>query len=350
MRLRRVSPNSVGWSRRRAGRGWIFLDADGNRLPAADADRCRLLVIPPAWRDVWICPIPHGHIQAVGIDDAGRRQYIYHEQWRIQRDAAKYDRLLVVARRLPQAREQVLEHLALAGMPRERALAAAFRMLDLGYFRVGGEAYADANGSYGLATLLKSHVRMSRGGLVFEFVAKSGLENRILLTDEPLLGAITLMRRRRGGTDELLAFREGSRWRDVTTTDINEYVKEVIREEVSAKDFRTWHGTVLAAIALATSPHSPNTRTGRRRAVAQAMREVAEDLGNTPAVARKAYVDPRLIDLYEDGHTIEPALRRLGKAADLGTPEAHEVAERAVARLLAKAPKSRDQSRLQERA
>jgi DNA topoisomerase IB len=296
-------------------------------------------VIPPAWQDVWICPIPNGHIQAVGTDDAGRRQYIYHEQWRIQRDAAKYDRLLLVARRLPQARDQVLEHLALSGMPRKRALATAFRMLDLGYFRVGGEAYADANGSYGLATLLKSHVRMSRGGLVFEFIAKSGLEQQIRLADELLLDSIRTMRRRRGGTDELLAFREGRRWRDVTTTDINEYVKEVIREDVSAKDFRTWHGTVLAAVALATSSHRSDTPSGRKRAVAQAMREVAEDLGNTPAVARKAYVDPRIIDLYEDGITIGPALRRLAKDADLDTPKAHEVAERAVARLLARSPR-----------
>jgi DNA topoisomerase IB len=344
MRLRRVSPNDIGWRRRRAGRGWVYLDADGVRLAAADAGRCQALVIPPAWQQVWICPWPNGHIQAVGIDAAGRRQYLYHEQWRLQRDADKFDRLLVVSRRLPTAREQVLVHLGLPGMPRERALATAFRMLDLGYFRVGGESYAEANGSFGLATILKSHVRMLHGALMFEFLAKSGQQQQILLTDPYLLDSLTVMRRRRGGTPELLAYREGRQWRDITTADINAYVKAVIRSEVSAKDFRTWHGTVLAAIALATSPISPTTQAKRKRAVAQAMREVAEYLGNTPAVARKAYVDPRVIDLYEDGTTIERALRRLGPSPDLTVPENYAVAERAVGKLLRQSPKSTNRS------
>jgi DNA topoisomerase I len=344
MRLRRVSPNEPGWRRRRAGRGWVYLDVDGTRLDPVAVARCQALVIPPAWQEVWICPVPNGHIQAVGTDAAGRRQYLYHEQWRVQRDADKFDRLLVVSRRLPKARAVVASHLRLPGMPRERALATAFRMLDLGYFRVGGESYAEAHGTYGLATILKSHVRHVHGTLQFAFLAKSGQQQLITIADPDLLETVAIMRRRRGGSRELLAYLEGRRWRDVTTADINAYVKAVIRAEASAKDFRTWHGTVLAAIALAKSEIPPTTAARRKRAVAAAMREVAEYLGNTPAVARRAYVDPRVLDLYEDGTTIAAALRPLGEDPDFRLPENYAVAERAVGKLLRQAPQSSGRS------
>lgn len=258
MRLRRMSPNEdTGWTRRRAGQGFSYVDQDGRRLTGEDLARVKALVIPPAWSDVWISPAPNGHIQAVGTDAAGRRQYLYHEEWRKKRDADKFDRILTVAQRLPAARKRVLADLALDGMPRERALAAAFRMLDLGYFRVGGESYVEANGSYGLATLLKSHVKARRSELIFEFVAKSGKEQHIVLTDPALREAVTVLRNRRSGGDELLAYRKGSRWVDVTSTDINGYVKERIRADVSAKDFRTWHATVHASIALALVARRP---------------------------------------------------------------------------------------------
>lgn len=333
-RLRRVSPSSPGWTRRRAGRGFVYLDEHGDRLPPEQAARCRELVIPPAWRQVWICPHPNGHIQAVGTDDAGRRQYLYHPVWRQQRDEAKHDRVLEVAARLPRARRRVAEHLALDGMPAERVLAAAFRLLDLGFFRIGGEAYAEANGSYGLATIGKQHCRVEGEQVVFEYVAKSGRQRLVALADEPVREVVQALRRRRGGGEELLAYRSGRRWVDVTSADINAYVKDVVGGEVSAKDFRTWHGTVLAAVALAVSSRAASSPTARKRAVARAMREVSEYLGNTPAVARASYVDPRLVDLYEDGRTIEPALSRLGEGAAFGEPATHGAIERAVLRLL----------------
>ena len=344
VRLRTVSPNQPGWVRRRAGRGFVYLDLDKQRLSGPDLERCRRLVIPPAWQDVWICPADNGHIQAVGTDAAGRRQYLYHDDWRRRRDADKHDRVLKVAKRLPRAREHVEQHLTLPGMPREKALATAFRLLDLGFFRIGGETYAEENGSHGLATLTRGEVRISGPRLQFHFVAKSGKEQLVTLVDDQVRSAIETLRRRGSGDDELLAYRVGRRWRDVTSDDINAYVKQVIGGDVSAKDFRTWHATVLAAIALAVSANTVESPTARKRAVARAMREVADYLGNTPTVARASYVDPRIIDLFEDGHTIEHALVRLGDQAAPG-PATHGAMERAVLRLLTHSPRASQRAR-----
>jgi DNA topoisomerase IB len=320
------------------GRGFVYLDGEGRRLCSEDGQRCRDLVIPPAWRDVWISPYPNGHLQAVGTDDAGRRQYLYHPYWREKRDAAKHERVLTVAARLPTARERVHEHLQLPGMPRERALATAFRLLDLGFFRVGGESYAEENGSYGLATLAKEHVHTEGSTVVFEYVAKSGKHRHVAVADEDVRVAITTLKRRRGGGEDLLAYRRGSTWVDVTSSDINEYVKDVVGGEVSAKDFRTWHATVLAAVALAVSSPVSQSPTARKRAVSRAMQEVSQYLGNTPTVARASYVDPRVIDLYEDGITIEGALDQLGRDVSFGQPATHGAVERAVLELLQTSP------------
>ncbi|MDT7579346.1 MAG: topoisomerase, partial [Pseudonocardiales bacterium] len=317
--------------------------------------RIKELVIPPAWDDVWICEPANGHIQAVGTDDAGRRQYLYHTAWREQRDQLKHDRILVVARRLAKARDRADLDLERSGMPRERALATAFRLLDLGFFRVGGESYVEANGSYGLATLLRRHVRIERGDLVFSYVAKSGKHRRLILSDPPSVRAVRTMLRRRGGGQELLAYQDGRRWRDVTSSDINGYVKELIGGDCSAKDFRTWHATVLAAVILAESADSGATQTARKRAVSRAMAEVSEYLGNTPTIARKSYVDPRVIDLFEDGVTIQSALARVVKRGDVAAadvpaaehdelPETHGDIERAVLRMLKQAPKASGRS------
>lgn len=314
------------------------MDSNGERLDAVDVSRCKALVIPPAWETVWICPYENGHIQAVGTDDAGRRQYLYHPVWRAKRDTAKHDRVLTVAARLPRARERVVEHLAQEGQSRERVLATAFRLLDLGFFRIGGESYAEANGSYGLATILKEHVTTEGDTVVFEYVAKSGKERLVAVADEKVRETVTALKRRRGGGDELLAYRDGRRWVDVTSADINEYVKEVVGGEVSAKDFRTWHATVLAAVALAVSTHAATSPSARKRAVNRALQEVAEYLCNTPTVARASYVDPRVIDLFEDGVTIEHALRRLGEHTEVGQPATHGAIERATLQLLKKAP------------
>ncbi|GAB3592394.1 DNA topoisomerase IB [Angustibacter peucedani] len=346
MRLRTVSPTQPGLSRRRRGKGFLYFDRDERVTDAEVITRIKALVIPPAWDDVWICRWPNGHIQAVGTDAAERRQYLYHQEWRRQRDQAKHDRVLEVAARLPKARQQVSQHLALDGMPRERALATAFRLLDLGFFRIGGETYAEQNGSYGLATIMRDHVTVTDDEIVFEYVAKSGKERYVALGEPEVLEAVRALKRRRGGGEELLAFREGrGPWRDITSEDINEYVKQVVGGEVSAKDFRTWHGTVLAAVALAVSTNAATNPTARKRAVARAMREVSDYLGNTPTVARASYVDPRVVDLFEDGVTVEHALRKLGEGAGPGHPATHGAIEKAVLRMLRQAPASKTRAR-----
>lgn len=346
-RMRTVSPHSPGWTRRRSGRGFSYVNASGARLDLDQVARCRALVIPPAWKEVWICPQPNGHIQAVGTDDAGRRQYLYHPQWREERDRAKHERVLEVAERLPVARERVAEHLALAGMPRERALAAAFRLLDLGFFRVGGEGYVESGGSYGLATIEKQHVRLDGDAVVFDYTAKHGKHRVLSLTDEAISEVVGTLLRRRGEEQDLLAFKDADGWHDITSTDINAYVKDTIGGdvEVSAKDFRTWHATVLAAVALAVSTHAAETPTARKRAVTRAMQEVSEYLGNTPTVARASYVDPRVIDLFEDGTTIEPALTELGAEVAFGQPATHGAVERAVLDLLRTPAPSQNRAR-----
>ena len=294
-----------------------------------DIERCRALTIPPAWRDVWICPVANGHLQAVGTDDAGRRQYLYHPAWRARQDKAKFERVLDVAARLPRARRVVAEHLALPGMPPERALGAAFRLLDLGFFRIGGEAYAEDNGSYGLATIEKQHVHFENGSIVFEYPAKSGQERLVAVADDAVRAAVKDLHRRRGGGPQLLAYRDGRRWCDVTSSDINAFLKTIIGGEVSAKDFRTWHGTVLAAAALAAAD-GPASQRGRTSAVRTAMADVAEYLGNTPRIARASYVDPRVIDLFESGVTIASTLRR----GTMTNESDRERVERAVLRML----------------
>jgi DNA topoisomerase IB len=219
-------------------------------------------------------------------------------------------------------------------MPRERSLAAAFRLLDLGFFRIGGEIYAEENGSYGLATLRKQHARIEGGAVVFDYVAKSGNQRMVAIADDSVLEVVRVLKRRRGGGEELLAWKNGAGWTDLVSEDINAYVKEVVGPEASAKDFRTWHATVLAAIALAAAPPPPRSAAATKREVARAMREVADYIGNTPAVCRASYVDPRVIDRFSDGVTIKASLRRSGGAAAFGAPATHGAVERAVLRLL----------------
>ena len=211
----------------------------------------RDLVIPPAWTDVWVTPYPNGHLQAVGTDDAGRRQYLYHPDWRTRRDGQKFEKMLSFGRALSKAREQVLLDLGAEGMSQERACAVAVRLLDLGYFRIGNDVYAEENQSFGLTTLERRHVHRQGNKLVFEFTGKSGIDHRIEIDDVGAVEALEVMRRRRGNDARLLAWKDGKRWRPIDSAQVNEYVGRTTRMEATAKDFRTWHATVIAAASLA---------------------------------------------------------------------------------------------------
>jgi DNA topoisomerase IB len=258
---------------------------------------------------VWICPFPNGHLQATGVDAAGRRQYLYHPQWRQLRDRMKFDRVTAAAHHLPEARRRVAGDLDGRGMPLERAAALAVRLLDLGYFRIGNDYYADANGSFGLTTLERKHVRRQGEGLAFRFIGKSGIEHLVVIDDPEALAALKVLRTRRDGGTRLLAYRTPSGWADLTSAAVNLYLSDLFEGDFTAKDFRTWHATVIAAESLALSPESSRTATGRKRAVKKAVADVSGYLGNTPTIARASYIDPRVLDLYEAGETIAEAAR-----------------------------------------
>jgi DNA topoisomerase IB len=333
-RLRRVDCSGPGITRRRRGRGFEYRDDAGRRI--ADGEvlaRIRELAIPPAWKDVWVCPYPNGHLQATGTDAAGRKQYRYHDEWRARRDQEKFDAMLDFAATLPRMRRRVRRDLRGKDLDRTRVLACATRLLDLGFFRIGGEDYAEENDSYGLATLLKRHVRLEDEAIVFDYEAKSGKRRVQEITDPAVREVVAALKRRRGGGRELLAHRDGRRWVDVRSDDINEYVKGATASEHSAKDFRTWNATVLAAVALA-GREVPDTKTGRQRAIRAAIEAVAALLGNTAAVCRSSYIDPRVIDRYHSGWTIAPALEDLGGAPELANEATRTQVESAVLDLI----------------
>lgn len=293
MRLRRSDPGRAGYGRRRSGKGWTFLDRHGERVRDPDTLAwLGQLVIPPAWSDVWIAPYPNGHILATGTDAAGRRQYLYHPQWRRKRDEAKFDHVLEVARRLPTLRERVAGDLAGRGLNRDRVLATVARLLDMGTFRVGNEQYAvGEDATFGVSTLRPEHARCRGGCVVFEFPAKGGIEQVRRIEDPQLCQVLTDLRRRRRTEERLFGYWDGRAWRDVRSDEVNGYLRDASGGEMTAKDFRTWHATVRAATELATVG-TQRSVTARRRAVAGVMRAVAELLGNTPTVARTSYVDP----------------------------------------------------------
>jgi DNA topoisomerase IB len=308
-RLRRADCSAAGIHRRKRGRGFSFEDVQGTTITDEETmQRIRDLTIPPAWTDVWVCLDPLGHIQATGQDEAGRKQYRYHDRWDRRRATRKYTAMREFAVALPKLRRVVRRDIELEGMPRERALATAVRLLDLGFFRVGGEEYAEANESYGLATIRGEHVRREGEEIVFDFPAKSNQRRIQAISDAATIASLETMRRRRGGGADLLAWKEGRRWRDLRSDDINDYIQEVIGSEFSAKDFRTWSGTVLAAAALA-GEEKPASEAAAKRTVNRAVKTVAAALGNTPAVCRRSYIDPRVFDRYRDGETIDVGRR-----------------------------------------
>jgi DNA topoisomerase I len=333
-RIRRVDCSGPGIRRRRRGRSFSYEDPAGEAVTDPEVlARIRALAIPPAWKDVWICPIPTGHLQAVGTDAAGRRQYLYHEAWRTRRDQAKFDHMLEFAHALPRLRERAAEHLAADGLDRERVLACATRLLDRGFFRMGTEGYAEQNQTYGLATIQKRHVRLDGDLITFDYAAKSGKRRLQSVLDPPVREVVAQLKRRRGGPD-LLAYKRGRAWVDVRSDDINDYIKEQTGGDFTAKDFRTWTATVLAAVAMASSFPQARSRTARARAISRAVQEVANYLGNTPAVCRASYIDPRVFDRYRSGLTIAGALEQLGQIDEEGEPAHQGPIEEAVLDLI----------------
>jgi len=292
-RLKRIDPNRPGLSRIRKGRGFAYVDGSGAAVDAETRDRIRGLAIPPAWQDVWICTDPAGHIQATGIDAAGRKQYRYHDLWRARRDRQKHRRVEGFGASLKRLRRKVSRDLARPGLPREKVLAGAVRLLDRSALRVGGEEYAKQNGSYGLATLRSDHATVDGDTVDLVFDGKSGKAHAVRVRDKGLARLITSMKRE--DAEELFGWRDDQGWHDVRAADVNAYLRSVIGEDYSAKDFRTWHATVLTAALL-----SGHDRSEGRRAVTAVVRQVAEQLGNTPAVCRASYIDPRIVDRFLD--------------------------------------------------
>jgi DNA topoisomerase I len=314
----------------------VYHDAGGARIEDPEVlARVRALGIPPAWKDVWICSDERGHLQATGTDAAGRKQYLYHPDWRVRRDAEKFEDMARFARALPDLRERVSADLEGEGLTRERVQACAIRLLDRGFFRIGSEQYTVQNESYGLATMRKSHVTLAADGeMVFDYPAKSG-QRRIQGIVDPQAGeVVAALKRRRGGGEELLAYKEGRRWRDLRSEDINEYIKDATGDDFSAKDFRTWNATVLAAVALSVAGQVAGSPTGRKRAISRAVKEVAHYLGNTPAVCRASYIDPRVFDAYRGGLVIGKPLQEALDGDDGELPIHHRALEEAVLDLI----------------
>ena len=319
-RLRRADCSGPGITRRRSGRGFAFYDDDGERVDEPEVlQRIGELGIPPAWKDVWICPYPNGHLQATGVDAAGRKQYRYHDAWRTRRDAEKFEAMTRFAKALPGLREQVEADLAATDeLTRDRVLACAVRLLDRGFFRIGTEEYTVTNESFGLATMRKEHVQIEDGQMVFDYPAKSG-KRRIQAVVDPLaLEIVSKLKRRRGGGDELLAFRAGRRWVDVRSDDINAYLKQATGDDFSAKDFRTWSATVIAVAGAG------RLRPGARQQDLAQTRDHARDPGDLALPGQHARRVPRVLH--------RPArVRRLPRRAR-ARPEGHHRGARRRAR------------------
>jgi DNA topoisomerase-1 len=336
LRLRRSNPSLPGYTRIPRGAGFGYRDVDGSPLTDPDAlSRIKHLAIPPAWREVWICRDPLGHLQATGLDAAGRLQYRYHDRWREQQDRKKFTLMVAFAQTLPGMRKEVIKTMrAGTQLDRARVLACAVRLLDVGLFRIGSEVYEREDGHLGLATIARANVSAADGRLIFDYIAKEGVR-RLQTIEDPLCSQIVAaLKRRRGGGEHLFAYREGREWHPVHSQHINDFLKRLIGEQFSAKNFRTWNGTLLAAVALAGCEQDCVSERGRRKAIRQATTEVSQVLGNTPAVARGSYIDPRVFDRFLSGWTIAGELRRID-GRSLAEEERRAAIELAVLDLLA---------------
>jgi DNA topoisomerase-1 len=320
-----------GW-RREGRRRFRYLDSRGNRISDPDKlERLESLAIPPAWKDVWISPRAGAKLQATGVDSAGRRQYLYHPEYRARQEQAKYDKLIRFAERLPDLREAMSEHMEKDPLDRERVSAIAVRLINLGWFRVGSERYARESRTYGITTLNKSHVSVRGSRIVFRFRGKQRIWVRAQVVDRELADAIKELRAVKGGRRLFRYEWEGDLY-NLTSKRLNDYIGIYMGEEFTAKDFRTWGGTLLAAVALAEREPA-ETEAERKRAVAAVMRRVAERLGNTSAVTRASYVSPAVVEQYLDGRTVDdfrPRHLRVVGARDI----ALDVEEQALLSLL----------------
>lgn len=322
--LRYVTDHLPGIRRKRAGRGFSYIGPDGGRI--TDPKRLawfKRLAIPPAWNDVWICPLKNGHLQATGRDARGRKVYRYHPRWREVRDEVKYGRMLAFGRALPRIRERVNEDLRRRGLPREKVLAAIVSLLEKTAIRVGNEEYARENRSYGLTTLRDRHAEVGDTKIVFHFKGKAGKTHEIPISDRRLARIVARAQDLPG--QELFQYLddEGEQ-HSVDSGDVNDYLREISGDDFTAKDFRTWSGTVLAAWALAEF-EQVDSQAQAKKNVVRAIERVAERLGNTPAVSRKSYVHPQIIDAYLDGDVVRAARRsadkQLGESLRQLTPE-----------------------------
>jgi DNA topoisomerase-1 len=307
--LRYVSDDRPGIRRKRAGKGFSYIGPDG--APIRDEEtlrRIKSLAIPPAWQDVWICPHPNGHLQATGRDAKGRKQYRYHPRWRATRDETKYERMIAFGRALPHIRERVEHDMGLPGLPREKVLATVVRLLETTLIRVGNQEYAKANRSFGLTTMRDRHVEVDGATLRFEFRGKSGIRHSVDLHDRRLARIVKRCRDLPGY--ELFQYLDDAGQRQtIDSADVNDYLRAISGEDFTAKDFRTWAGTVLAALALQEF-ESFDSQAQAKRNIVGAIQNVAERLGNTPAICRKSYVHPAVIDAYLEGAMLDSLRQR----------------------------------------
>ncbi|MEJ2817684.1 DNA topoisomerase IB [Caulobacter sp. CCG-8] len=293
-----VNDQEQGIRRLAHGKGFAYADEDGRPVKdEATLDRIKALAIPPAWTNVWICPDPNGHIQAVGRDQKGRKQYRYHLEWRADRDARKYDRMAAFGRALPRLRRRIETDLARRGLPREKVLAAVVSLLELTLIRVGNDEYAKTNKSFGLTTMQKRHLKLAGGGAVFEFRGKSGKMHRTGFRDRRLARIVGACQELRGQRLFQYLDEDGQR-RAIESSDVNDYIRTVCGDDFSAKDFRTWYGSLAALEALSLSP-KPATKTEAKRTLNTCVKAVAGLLGNTPAVCRAAYIHPKVLEAFE---------------------------------------------------
>lgn len=334
-RTRRADTTGPGIRRIRRGPGFSYHEEDGELISdEATLERVRSLAVPPAWTDVWICPDPRGHVQATGYDDAGRKQYRYHDDWRAHRDRIKFREMLSFARGLPKLRKRVAADLDRPGLVFRRVSGCAVSLLDLGLFRVGSERYETENESYGLTTLKCRHVSFEDGAATFDYPSKSGQRSRHKISDPGVMPTLWALKRHGRAGQDLLRYRERREWSSLSSEQVNDYIKETAGPDFSSKDFRTWNATVLAAVTLAVHDERATSKASRRRIANLAVRETAQFLNNTPAVARSSYIDPAVFDRFESGETIRDGIEWIEARTEPGEFLEREAIERAVIRLI----------------